>query len=152
VIKTNPTSISSIAVHLALSRTAVRDLEIEGVLDRANGIDACRLAYIRHLRMRRPHAADDRLRTARAKAIELRTQREAHDLVHREESLGVIDAVIGKLVVHLNMIPARCTRDLALQKTIESEINRARSAAADECDRQAQSLRTTGRSASPNWS
>ena len=76
-----PTTLSDIAIHLALSRTAVRDLEIEGVLDRANGIDACRLAYVRHLRTRRSNTADDRLRLARAKAIELRTQREAHELI-----------------------------------------------------------------------
>jgi hypothetical protein len=65
--------------------------------------------------------------------------------------MWVIDAVIGKLIVHLNMVPARCTPDLKLRKTIESEINRARTMAADECDRQAQSLEATGKAASPNW-
>lgn len=129
----------------------MRDLEIEGVLDRAYGIDACRLAYIRHLRARRSHAADDRLRSARAMAIELRTQREAYTLVQRKESLAVVDAVVGRLLFHLITLPVRCTRDLQLRQTIEGEINRARKATADECERQARSLETTGKAASPSW-
>lgn len=148
-METKPATLSEIALHLALSRTAVRDLEIQGVLDRGNGIDACRVGYLQHLRARHSNPADDRLRLARAQAIELRTQREAHHLIRADESLAVIDAVIGKLVAHLVMVPARCTRDLNLRKTIESEINRARTAVADECQRQARSLETTGQAAPP---
>jgi hypothetical protein len=148
----NATTLSEIASHLALSRTAARDLEIQGILHRTDGLDACRLAYIRHLRScRRSNAADDQLRLARAKAIELRTLREAHNLVPCEESLAVVDAVMGKLIFHLDTVPARCTRDCSMRRIIESEIDRARTATADECKRQAQFLRESGKAASPKW-
>ena len=144
-------TLSEIAGHLGVSRTAARDLEIQGIINRAAGFDACRLAYIRHLRTRRSSAADDRLRLARARAIEQRTRREAHELVPFGESLAVIDAAIGKLMVHLGSVPARCTRDIEMRKIIETEINRARTAAADEFERQAQSLTSTGKAAPPKW-
>jgi hypothetical protein len=143
--------LSEVAAHLGISRTATRDLEIQGVINRAAGLDACRLAYIRHLRARRSNAADDRLRLARAEAIELRTQQEARKLVPCEESLAVVDRVLGKLIYHLDTIPARCTRDVDMQTIIKTEIDRARIAGADECKRQAQSLRGTGKAASPKW-
>jgi hypothetical protein len=144
-------TLSEIAAHLGLSRTAARDLETQGIINRAAGIDACRLAYIQRLRARRSNAADDRLRLARAKAIEQRTKREAHHLVRCDESLAVIDAAIGKLMVHLGSVPARCSRDLEMRKIIETEIDRARSTAADEFARQAESLRGTGKAAVPRW-
>jgi phage terminase Nu1 subunit (DNA packaging protein) len=147
----NSTSVtlSEIATHFGISRTAVRDLEIQHIINRADGIDGCRIRYIQHLRTRRSSAADDRLRIARAKAIELRTQRETHELVSADEALAVVDAAIGKLVAHLAMVPARCTRDQTFRKTIESEIDCARAAAADECERQALSLEKTGKAALP---
>ncbi len=42
-------------------------------------------------------------------------------------------------------------RDIAMRKIIESEIDRARTAAADECERQAQSLATSGKAAPQKW-
>ena len=144
-------TLSDIAEHLGLSRTTIRDLEIEGVINRAMGLDDCRLAYIRHLRTRRSSAADDRLRLARAKAIEQRTRREAHELAPIAETLAVIDAAIGSLMFHLSSVPARCTRDITMRKVIETEVNRARSATADECERQAQSLTSTGKAAPQKW-
>jgi hypothetical protein len=68
-MKTAAANLSEIATHLGISRTAARDLEIQGVITRTGGLDACRLSYIRHLRARRSNAVDDRLRLARAKAI-----------------------------------------------------------------------------------
>lgn len=150
-MKATAATLSEIAMHLGVSRTAARDLEIQGIINRALGLDAYRMSYIQRIRARRSNAADDRLRLARAKAIEQRTRREAHDLVRTDECLAVIDAAIGKLMVHLGSVPARCSRDLEMRKIIETEIDRARSAAADEFARQAESLRGTGKAAPPRW-
>jgi hypothetical protein len=67
-------TLSGVAEHLGLSRTAARDLEIQGVIDRTAGLGACRLAYIRHLRSRRPSggAPQERILAAKAEAIEVR--------------------------------------------------------------------------------
>jgi hypothetical protein len=57
--------------------------------------------------------------------------------------------IVGRLISHLVSVPARCTRDLQLRQIIEREINLARTAAADEMDRQGQALTTTGSAAPP---
>ena len=61
-METKPATLSEIALHLGVTRTTARDCELQGILNRTAGIDACRLAYIRHLRARRSNTADDRLR------------------------------------------------------------------------------------------
>ncbi len=141
------TTLTEIAAHLALSRTAVRDLKTQGIISQSAGLDACRIMYLRHLRARRQTDVDDRLRLARAKAIEQRTLREANELVRTEECLAVIDHVIGRLVVYLGAVPARCTTDPGMRKIIEREIDAVRSKAAADFERQSAALQTTGKAA-----
>jgi phage terminase Nu1 subunit (DNA packaging protein) len=93
--------------------------------------------------------ADARLKDARAEQIALKTKLLAHELVPTDEFLASTDMIVGRLISHLVSVPARCTRDLQLRQIIEREINLARTAAADEMDRQGQALTTTGSAAPP---
>ncbi len=118
-------SLSAVAEHFGISRTAARDLEIQNVIDRSAGLDACRIAYIRYLRERhsKPSAADSHLREARAREIEVRTAERLGKLVAVEEFDAMIDELCGVFRTELSGLPARVTRDVALRRTIEREIN-----------------------------
>jgi hypothetical protein len=131
-------SLSEVAEHFGISRTAARDLEIQNVIDRAAGLTACRLAYIRHLRERRSsHSeADAQLRAARAREIEIRIAERERKLIPLGELNFAWDFCLGVLVTNLASVPARSTRDLVLRRTIEHEIDLARNAAADACRKQ----------------
>jgi phage terminase Nu1 subunit (DNA packaging protein) len=117
-------SLSAVAQHFGLSRSATRDLEIQNVINRSAGLDACRVAYISHLRDRRskPSAADAHLREARAREIEVRTAERLGKLVAVEEFDAMIDAICGTFRTELSGLPARVTRDVMLRRTIETEI------------------------------
>ena len=145
----NPLSLSDFARHVGVSRTTARDLELQGIIDRTKGIDACRLGYIAHLRARRSSssAAADALRAVRAREIAVRTAERERKLIPIEELNVAWDFCLGALVSNLTCVPARCTRDLLLRRTIENEIDLARNAAADTCRKQAELLRKNGRAA-----
>ncbi len=142
-------SLSDFARHVGVSRTTARDLELQGIIDRTKGIDACRLGYIAYLRARpaSSSAAADALRTARAREIAVRTAEREHKLIPIEELKVAWDLCLGALISYLTSVPARCTRDLLLRRTIENEIDLARNAAADVYAKHAESLRKNGRAA-----
>jgi phage terminase Nu1 subunit (DNA packaging protein) len=140
-------SLSDFARHVGISRTTARDLELQSIIDRTKGMDACRLGYIAHLCARRSNdsAAADALRAARAREIEVRTAEREHKLVPLEELNFAWDFCLGTLVSNLSSVPARCTRDLVLRQTIEREIDLARNATADVYAKQAESLAKNGK-------
>jgi hypothetical protein len=96
-------SLSDFARHVGISRTTARDLELQSVIDRTKGIDACRLGYIAHLRARRLNgsAAADALRAARAREIEVRTAERERKLIPVEELNIAWDFCVGALVANL---------------------------------------------------
>ena len=83
--------------------------------------------YIRFLRDegRRTsvHAADSRVRDARAREIEIRTAERLGQLVAIEEHDTVVDAICGVFRAELSGFAARVTRDLPLRRVIEQEIH-----------------------------
>jgi phage terminase Nu1 subunit (DNA packaging protein) len=126
-------SITDLAAHLGLSRTAARDLETSGVLDRRKGLDACRLDYIRSLRSRQSEKsiAEARIRNARAVEIELRTAQRAGELMFVDDHTATVDAIAGIVLTELGSLPARFTRDLEMRAQLEKCIDEARQSIAD---------------------
>ena len=118
-------SLSAVAQHFGISRSATRDLELQLVIDRSAGLDACRIGYIRYLRERRSRTstADSHLREARAREIEVRTAERLGKLVAIEEFDAMIEIICGAFRTECSGLPARVTRDIALRRTIEREIN-----------------------------
>ena len=68
-------------------------------------------------------AAATRISDARAREIELRTAiREGH-LIDLDEAIEAIEELMGLLRSELSGLPARCTRDLQVRRTIETARN-----------------------------
>ena len=72
-----------------------------------------------------------RLENARAKAMELRTAREAGELAPLQEWYDGMSMITGKIVAALVGLPARFTRDIGERQRLETEINRIRTDVAD---------------------
>jgi hypothetical protein len=142
-------TLSGVAEHLGLSRTAARDLEIQGVIDRTAGLGACRLAYIRHLRSRRPSggAMQERILAAKARAIELRNAQTEHKLVPVGEAQEALDTCMGWMISELMSMPAAVTRDLALRRTMEDWIYHMRERVCSRIKAHADALEQTGKAA-----
>lgn len=77
-------------------------------------------------------AGESRLKDKRAEEIDMRLEERSGALVAeaRAEALAIIDEFAGPLRSDLMSIPARVTKDLALRRQIESEIDVAFGAAA----------------------
>lgn len=71
-------------------------------------------------------AADNRVRDARAREIELRTAREESELVPTEEAVAYTQAVVGALISRMDGLPAQITRDLDERRRIEAMLDRIR--------------------------
>lgn len=68
-------------------------------------------------------AAATRISDARAREIELRTAiREGH-LIDLDEAIEAVEELMGLLRSELSGLPARCTRDLQVRRTIETARN-----------------------------
>lgn len=129
---------ADIAKHLDMSTRNVRDLRAQGVLPPSGtDLDACRLAYIRHMRERRPDPQQDeqqrqysaeRLRLLRGQADEVasRLAERKGRLVSRHD---ITEAMLGMIkVVHakLGRVPGKVApTDPALKARIAAAINDA---------------------------
>jgi hypothetical protein len=91
-----------------------------------NWIDACG-GYIRFLRdedrKTSKSAADSRIRDARAREIEVRTQQRLSRLVPLEIYEEMIDSFASVVRSEFAGLPAACTRDLTMRRIIEREVN-----------------------------
>lgn len=89
----------------------------------------CVQGYINFLRDEQRRAArskaDSRVRDARAAEIEIRTAERVRNLIPRDEAEGAIDFIFGQFKAELIGLPARVTRDIALRRLIENEIDDA---------------------------
>ncbi|MGF3022651.1 hypothetical protein ACQVP2_07465 [Methylobacterium aquaticum] len=94
------------------------------------------VARLRHLqdeqRQASKSAGESRLKDKRAEEIDMRLEERSGALVAeaRAEALAIVDEFAGPLRSDLMSIPARVTKDLALRRQIESEIDVAFGAAA----------------------
>ncbi|HEV8503706.1 MAG TPA: hypothetical protein VGR63_19195 [Casimicrobiaceae bacterium] len=68
-------------------------------------------------------AAATRISDARAREIELRTAIREGRLIDLDEALEAVEDLVGLLRSELSGLPARCTRDLQLRRTIETARN-----------------------------
>jgi phage terminase Nu1 subunit (DNA packaging protein) len=76
-------------------------------------------------------ASLSRVQQARARAIELKTARDAGTLVEEEDALELIRDVLGTLKVELDGIPSTFTRDLADRERLRSLIDATLTRAAE---------------------
>ncbi|WP_246175655.1 hypothetical protein [Bradyrhizobium paxllaeri] len=67
--------------------------------------------------------ADNRVRQARAAQIELATAMKARELIPLTDAAAAIDAICGVVRTEAAGIAPRCTRDVGLRRTIETEVN-----------------------------
>ena len=138
---------------LGCTKAHLSHLERDGVISRADRnrwplVKTVR-AVLNQARAQRNALSEARLawEKARAEREALRVARETHVLVEGAEFDLAWQMTIGPLVAALVEVPPRCTRDVAMRSTIEREINAARHAACDAYERQAESLRATGKAA-----
>src|SRR5262245_35468412 len=91
-------------------------------------LKACVQGYLRFVREDRRqhtmHAADSRVRDARARDLEARTAQRLGHLVPLSAYEDMIDRLAGFTRTELAGVPASCTRDLMLRRIIEREINK----------------------------
>jgi phage terminase Nu1 subunit (DNA packaging protein) len=146
-------STSDLCRLLGCSKQHISHLERDGIIVRAGRnewplVKTVRAA-VEQWKAQRNAASASRARweAARAQREEQRIAREGHELVPRSEFEDAWKMTIGILTSLLVQVPARCTRDLALRRTIEDEINRARHDACDAYEKQATALETTGKAA-----
>jgi hypothetical protein len=147
---TNPTFVSAheLARHLDLSRARVVQLSNAGVLvrtlDGRFDQDTARLAYIRNLRVTRADrsAAAGRLQNAKAAEVEQRTALRRRELVPQTDAAYCIDTFGGIVLTELCGMPARLTRDLALRREVEVEVEAMRDRIAGRLRDIISSLRT----------
>ena len=68
-------------------------------------------------------AAATRISDARAREIELRTAIREGRLIDLDEAIEAVEDLMGLLRSELSGLPARCTRDLQIRRTIETARN-----------------------------
>ena len=140
----------ALATHLDLTKQRIGQLADEGVLPRLTDgsydLDDSRLVYIRWLRSedRRAtqSAANNRVRDARAREIELRIAKEERELVPVADMVDVIDRYALAVTTALKNIPVRASRDPAERARLQPFIDEARTAIATEMSKAAQEART----------
>lgn len=69
---------------------------------------------------------------ARASEIELRVAERRRELIPTEESMAAMELIVGEVNKQLTGLPARITRDVALRRKIEAEINASKGKISDK--------------------
>ena len=104
---------------------------------------------IAKLRERKPAVSEQRMRWEQARAAreELKAQQLAGTLCKTSDFDDAWLMLIGALLSRLVALPNRVTRDLALRKRIEHEIDQLRREVADEAEKWASELGGKGKAA-----
>ncbi|WP_166300390.1 hypothetical protein [Bradyrhizobium sp. 2S1] len=131
---------AQVAQHLDISQPRVAQFVGEGVFKplptRKLDLDACRIAYVRWLRdetrKSAQSAAAARVQDARAKAIELRTAREAGKLIAVDDLETWMAETLSMFRSTLWGLPAASTRDLTLRAEIQKHLDDALGRIEDE--------------------
>ena len=127
------TDTATLATTFGLSGMRVGQLEKDGWYKRIAGtrgnfnwIEACG-GYIKFLRAedRRStrSSADSRMKDAKARDIETRTQQRLGRLVPLDTYEDMIDTICGMVRSEFAGLAATCTRDLPMRRVIEREVN-----------------------------
>ena len=143
-----PKTISTIELQslTGVSKSGVTKFEQQGAIKRSAvnewPMPDTLVALVTHLRERKPVVSNERqnFERARAQREQMKAELMMGTLCRTSDFHEAWDALILYMVAGLVAIPARCTRDLALRKTIQAELNSWRSNVADEFKRRAAEL------------
>lgn len=132
-------STSESAGLLAVSKTYVRKLAADGWISQAAPgrfrLGDVVAGYVKFLkddaRRSSKTASASRAQDARAREIDLRIAREEKELIPLDVATYAIDEFVTTAVREFRNIPARATRDLAVRKKLQTEIDAALTAVAD---------------------
>ncbi len=80
----------------------------------------------------RSTATDDELRAERARKLRLENDRTEGKLIETDAALDAIDEICATIRIGFAALPARVTRDLALRRKIEDEVDRILATLADK--------------------
>ena len=89
-------------------------------------LDQSRVAYLRYLRRERRQSPQSearvRLDTAKARDLEIRNGVREGKLMLTEGDVAFIDELCGVFLTGLSGLPAQCTRDVTVRRSIEAAI------------------------------
>ena len=135
-----PVSASALAEHLGCVRSYLDKLVEQGVITKlADGRfdqDACRMAYLKHLREARKlsprGAADVALQQAKAELVQLRVAERKGALIPGVEHEARVEAIAGVILSALSSMPAQCAPvgDLPARRRLERWVTDVRMAIA----------------------
>ncbi len=137
---------------LMLDPRRIQQLAAEGYIERAaqgryRTVSVVQ-GYIRFLKdsiaRSQQNVAENRVRDARAREIELRNAKADHALIDYAEAEGVLDEVAGLLKSEFDGFGARMTRDMTMRRKIEAGIDDIFARAAARITETLASLRATG--------
>lgn len=89
-------------------------------------------------------AADNEVRRARAREIELRTAKSERELVPAEEADALVQMIVGQITAKLQGLPARYTRDVTERNRLETLVDDIRTEVADLAAQYAENFRSGG--------
>jgi hypothetical protein len=150
---TDATTGDRLAQCWGLSKGRIAQLAAEGAFKppghggHYNWFDACS-GYVRHLRNEdrktSRSAADGRIKDAKARDIETRTQQRLSRLIPLEVYEEMIDNIAGMVRSEFAGLAAASTRDLIMRRVIEREVNARLRRIAEHAMAQAIRLETSG--------
>jgi hypothetical protein len=89
-------------------------------------------------------AADNEVRRAKAKEINLRTAKQERELIPRDETEALLQLLLGEVVSRLQGLPARYTRDVNERKQLETLIASVRAEVAGIAAKYGEAFRSGG--------
>ena len=136
------------ADHLAMSRTYLDRLVSSGVIKRRDDgrfdLDRCRVDYLRHLRQAKRVSPNGEARAAldkaRAREAELRVAKIEGQLMETDDAIAVTDELVGLFLTGLSGLPAQCSRDMQVRRTIEASVRDMRQRIADKARQRVKEL------------
>lgn len=138
---------------LMISEERIRQLQKQGYIPRAQRRGIVQLVgavqgYIRSLRdeerQSSKSAAATRVTDARTREIELRIAERQRDLIPQDDARAVIGEMAAMVKAEFVGMPARVTRDLALRRTLEQEVDASFARLAASAERARTALATGG--------
>jgi len=148
------TDTTTLAMVFGMQQTRVSQIshdgwykQLEGTRGKYNWVEACR-GYIKYLkdadRRSSKSSSESRIRDAKARDIEVRTQQRLARLVPLTAYEEMIDGIAGMVRSEFAGLAAASTRDLTMRRIIEREVNARLRRIAEYAMAQAIRLETAG--------